>query len=290
MVAVDHKQLASAFRRMCEKDQTRQELEDAYREFSLMVRESLKDPPQHMRILLEQVREIEEDHPEDEITILDHGCGGGLTLHYLAEAGFRNVYGVDIAGERDINNLILREFVGLEGPRLLRYDGQQLPFESGTVDFVFSQQVLEHVSNVQLETYFAEEARVLKPGGIILHEIPHRLIPYDSHSRTWFLHYLPVPVRNFLYGLLRVSVPNLLFLRWPWCYRRQLRRDFGNCIDTTADRIRQSPDRESYDGPYGLRRLVGSMISMPVMGPLFAPIISNLVMLELRSVRPSFLR
>ena len=186
--------------------------------------------------------------------------------------------------------MIFQDLVGLKGQRLIRYDGLKLPFDSGTVDFVFSQQVLEHVSDDQLVTYFAEEARVLRPGGVVLHEIPHRLIPYESHSRTWLLHYFPVPVRDFFYGALDIPVPKLLFLRWQWCYRQRLRNDFGYYFDTTGDRLRKLPERESYDGPYRLRRLIGLFLSLPAIGSLLAPIISNLVMLQLRSIRPHCVR
>ena len=101
-MAIGFRRIVDAFGRMCDVGQTRPELENSYREFSHLVQESLNDPPHHIRILLEQIRKFEKEHSANEITILDHGCGSGLTLHYLAEAGYRNVYGVDIAGESNI--------------------------------------------------------------------------------------------------------------------------------------------------------------------------------------------
>jgi hypothetical protein len=49
------------------------------------------------------------------------------------------------------------------------------------------------------DSFFAEEARVLKSGGRVFHEVPHRLAPFEPHTRTWFLHSLPRPVYQSLY-------------------------------------------------------------------------------------------
>ena len=54
-----------------------------------------------------------------------------------------------------------------------------LPFADNTFDFVFSDQVLEHVQDHNLA--FAEIARVMKPGGISLHIFPARLKPTEAH-------------------------------------------------------------------------------------------------------------
>ena len=48
------------------------------------------------------------------------------------------------------------------------YDGRRLPLPNDSIDFLFSEEVLEHVHPTMVEDYYAEEARVLKPGAAAL--------------------------------------------------------------------------------------------------------------------------
>ena len=94
---------------------------------------------------------------------------------------------------------------------------------------MYSQQVLDHVADDVLEAFYAEEARVLRPGGIAYHQVPHRLVSYDSHTKTWFVHYLPGPLRRPLFRALGRDpdvVQELVRLRWPWEHKSRARRYF----------------------------------------------------------------
>lgn len=51
-----------------------------------------------------------------------------------------------------------------------RYDGRKLPFPDAAFDVVFSSNVLEHVEDVP--GLLAESARVLRPGGVMIHVLP----------------------------------------------------------------------------------------------------------------------
>ena len=94
--------------------------------------------------------------------VLDAGCGGGgMPLSFAEEAD--EVVGIDlvnrfgdagvrIAHERQVPNL-----------HFLQADGQSLPFQTGTFDWVLSHAVIEHVADAR--RYLRECARVLKPGG-----------------------------------------------------------------------------------------------------------------------------
>jgi SAM-dependent methyltransferase len=50
---------------------------------------------------------------------------------------------------------------------------QPLPFADNSVDFIFSEHVIEHVTIQQAWTYFEECRRVLKPGGIVRTNFPN---------------------------------------------------------------------------------------------------------------------
>jgi SAM-dependent methyltransferase len=127
-------------------------------------------------------------------TILDFGCGHGETVCELRNRGF-DAYGVDI------------NLDGAESPflRLIPMDGDyRIPFDDRTFDFVFSDQVFEHVQDHRVA--LAEIWRVLKLGGVSLHLFPPKYKPLEPHtfvplagmlqSRTWLLLWALLGVRN----------------------------------------------------------------------------------------------
>lgn len=54
-------------------------------------------------------------------------------------------------------------------------DARHLPFPDESVDAIFSYSVLQHLAPSAVEECIAECARVLRPGGISLHQLPNRL-------------------------------------------------------------------------------------------------------------------
>ncbi|MEN8198308.1 MAG: class I SAM-dependent methyltransferase, partial [Pseudomonadota bacterium] len=218
----------------------------------------------------------------------DHGCGSGATLLYLLARGYTGIHGVDVGGACAGWNTLLAAEYGIEQPRFFVYDGKRLPLGDESIDLVFSQEVLEHVAPDVIDSYYGEEARVLRPGGIAFHQVPHRLAPYDSHTGTWLLHYLPRPAYLAIhrrFGEKADFVENQLFLRWPWVHRRAMRRHFGGCSDLTLDRLQALDRLDYYDGPAGLRRFVGQAVRTPVIGVPAGFLLKNLVMLDTLSVK-----
>ncbi len=252
-------------------------------------------PPYHLLLLIKKLESLSVDRDRGELIILDHGCGGGLTLMYLAAIGYRNIYGVDLLTSNcERWNLLTSEVFGFTNKRYFAYDGVDLPVEDGSVDVVFSQQVLEHVSPHVLNNYYSEEARVLRIGGLALHSVPHRLVPYESHTRTWFLHYfLPrnvwLNVLNFL-GKNNATAQEALFLRWPGEHEKMAKRYFGNCQNVTKDRLRALTNFEYYDGSVRLRMLIAKMISLPFIGNSFCALISRFMMIDTISIKTSSFR
>ena len=103
-------------------------------------------------------------------TILDFGCGIGSSVRALLAQGY-DAYGVDVLEywDRDFDKYWL---IGDKPPaevadRLKLADpaNYRLPFEDGTFDFCFSDQVFEHIFDYK--TTMSEIVRVLKPGGRI---------------------------------------------------------------------------------------------------------------------------
>jgi SAM-dependent methyltransferase len=94
---------------------------------------------------------------------LEIGSGSGVQLDALSSC-CASIVGVEVRSDA-----IGRE----KHPRILMYDGVNLPFSSSSFDVVFSSNVLEHVE--RLDLLQKEIARVLKPGGVCIHVLPTHL-------------------------------------------------------------------------------------------------------------------
>lgn len=104
-----------------------------------------------------------------ESRILDVGCGIGRISKPFSKR-FKTVVGVDI------NTKILeaaREFIGdTRNIELIQNDGNSIPFEKNTFEYIYSGGVLQHIPDIAVITnYFYEGLRVLKPNGILNYSI-----------------------------------------------------------------------------------------------------------------------
>lgn len=248
------------------------------------------EPPYHLVALFTALRKTQGARRREELRILDHGCGGGLTCLLLLANGYTGVYGIDLeSGNCDRWNDFLNDALQLTGQRFFLYDGARIPLEDDSVDFVFSQQVIEHVRPDVLAQYYSEEYRVLRDGGGAFHEVPHKLTPYESHTRIWLLHYLPRRLWLILLdkalGIDTTTAREAIFLRWPWVHKRAARSVFGNLVDLTTKRLKTKPDAANYDGPIGSRLLLFRLFTAPVVGDLLVAILSNLVMMQTYSTK-----
>jgi glycosyltransferase involved in cell wall biosynthesis/SAM-dependent methyltransferase len=110
--------------------------------------------------------------------VLDFGCGSGTVVHMLRQAGI-DAYGVDVRWEGadfpDLTQLPLAE-----SGHLRYYEaGEPLPFEDGEFSLIISNQVIEHVED--LDAAVAAMTRVLAPGGRLYHHYPSRMTLREPH-------------------------------------------------------------------------------------------------------------
>ena len=240
--------------------------------------------PYHLELLIDKLQALPGNR--DDIKILDHGCGGALSLLYLAAIGYTNIFGVDVETSNcERWNTFTSDILGHEEKRFFAYNGTHIPMDKNTINFVFSQQVLEHVDPSVFDSYFSEEARVMKRGGTFIHQIPHRLVPYDSHTKTWLLHCI-LPSYFWwkfiaLSGNKGIYLKGHLFLRWPNDYKKKIFEHFGNYQVTTEKRFKAVSNFEYYDGPTKLRHLVALFPKIPLVGTFLVSVISQFVMLEI---------
>ena len=102
--------------------------------------------------------------------VLDLGCGNGISARLLNQGGF------DVVGT-DISPLFLEEAQAWENPSL-RYqvcDVLELPFESGSFNVICSNELIEHLPDV--ETALTEMMRVVCKGGRIVLSGPNLCSP-----------------------------------------------------------------------------------------------------------------
>lgn len=128
--------------------------------------------------------------PNNQINVLDWGCGRGQSVHLLRKLGY-NAYGVDINPE-SLNNGRAYFSKKPEYPEdmLLLIDPKgKIDFPDNFFHFVFSYQVLEHVEHI--EDFASELSRVLAPNGMCLHIYPAHKRIVEGHLFMPFVHWLP---------------------------------------------------------------------------------------------------
>jgi SAM-dependent methyltransferase/uncharacterized protein YbaR (Trm112 family) len=110
--------------------------------------------------------------PEGQRKVLvDIGCSWGRWSIAAARAGYHPI-GLDVhvdalqaAGRVSRQLGVATDF--------LCSDADRLPFRSASVDCVFSYSVLQHIDREKVLRVFQEAARVLKPGGVCLFQLPN---------------------------------------------------------------------------------------------------------------------
>lgn len=125
--------------------------------------------------------------------VLEVGAGTGRDSFPLIAQG-ADVYQLDYS----INSLkIMKRIADAENVRsfILGGDTFCLPFRDGTFDVVFHQGLLEHFRKPEARALLTENIRVLKPGGLLLVDVPqryhiytlikHALIAVDGWFAGW---------------------------------------------------------------------------------------------------------
>jgi SAM-dependent methyltransferase len=134
---------------------------------------------------------------------LDFGCGAGRIVRALSER-FELCYGVDSSAEMI---RLAREF-NRDRPACV-FEHKTYPLlaqiRSGSIDFVYSSFVLQHLaSESEVLEYIREFARIVRPGGTIVFQLPESLP----------LRYRLQPRRRLFLSLSKLGVSE------EWLYRR----------------------------------------------------------------------
>jgi SAM-dependent methyltransferase len=125
----------------------------------------------------------------DGIRVLDFGCGRGDEVARLRRLGW-NARGVDV------NTIYIKngtQYLGPgdeRGPILVLLDEHgRSPFDDGSFDVVFTNQVIEHVHD--LAPMLREICRVTSPEGVGIHLFPARWSIVEQHMLLPFVQWAP---------------------------------------------------------------------------------------------------
>jgi SAM-dependent methyltransferase len=117
---------------------------------------------------------------------LDFGCGVGRLSQPLANH-FQQVRGVDISPSM----IALARRFNRHGDRcqyFLHSEQNLALFADGTFDFIYSSITLQHIRPRFIQLYLSEFARVLRPGGVLVFQLPAGL-RHDGARRLKRLFY-----------------------------------------------------------------------------------------------------
>jgi SAM-dependent methyltransferase len=99
--------------------------------------------------------------PASEQTLLDVGCGVGI-YHTMLAPKLKALHGCDVSEACLERAAEVNPSVDYRA-----YDGERLPYEDASFDLAFAICVVHHVPQPTWPRFFAEMARVVRPGGLV---------------------------------------------------------------------------------------------------------------------------
>jgi 2-polyprenyl-3-methyl-5-hydroxy-6-metoxy-1,4-benzoquinol methylase len=119
--------------------------------------------------------------------VLDYGCGTGYGANMLAETA-NSVVGIDKTEDVIQHAKVNYEQTNLTFERTKPAEESSLSFGEDTFDLVVSSQVIEHVLDV--DAFFSEIRRVLRPGGRVVIATPNRATRLFWFQQPWNRHHV----------------------------------------------------------------------------------------------------
>jgi len=144
---------------------------------------------------------------------LDIGCQNGWTTDRYAQLTGLEWVGIDPALEEQKKSP--------NGIDLYPGFSNKLDFPDDSFDVAMLANVYEHIFPEDRVASFQEMRRVLRPGGVVVGQIPNPYFPIESHSRLPFMGWLPMRAQKAYWKLSPVSWEHDFFVVTP----KHLRRD-----------------------------------------------------------------
>jgi len=166
------------------------------------------------RVLSETLTQLVRDESSEEAgRALDVGCQNGWTTDRYAQLTGLEWVGIDPALKEPAKSP--------NGIDLHPGFSNKLEFPDDSFDVVMLANVYEHIFPEDRVASFREMRRVLRPGGVVVGQIPNPYFPIESHSRLPFMGWLPMRLQKIYWRLAPVSWEHDFFVVTP----KHLRRD-----------------------------------------------------------------
>lgn len=127
---------------------------------------------------------------------LDIGCQNGGLIDQISEETGLSWIGID--------PILTESSVTEKGAPIGPGRSERIPYPDEYFDAAILANVFEHILPDDRQRSFDEMRRVLKPGGIVVGQIPNPYFPIESHSRLPFMGYLPIGLQRRYWRLSRV--------------------------------------------------------------------------------------
>lgn len=141
--------------------------------------------------LVKHIKKIKAEYgikKNSDLRILDWGCGKGRSVLHFLEQGYE-AFGVDIDLKTLQNGFPLFEEMGYEAKKRLVRPHDLNKFEDGCFHVIFSEQVFEHVENI--ESVIKSQNRLMRKSGLGCHIFPAAKSIRECHVNMPFVHWLP---------------------------------------------------------------------------------------------------
>jgi ubiquinone/menaquinone biosynthesis C-methylase UbiE len=129
---------------------------------------------------------------------IEIGCQHGALTEQLQQL-------THVANWTGIDPALTGETVTDAGCRLRPGRASQLGFPDEVFDVAVFANVFEHIPPGERDVSLREIYRVLKPGGVVVGQLPNPYFPIESHSRLPFMGWLPVKWQHRYWKLAPVS-------------------------------------------------------------------------------------
>ncbi|HEV8397233.1 MAG TPA: class I SAM-dependent methyltransferase [Vicinamibacterales bacterium] len=176
---------------------------------------------------------------------LDFGCGAGRLTHALASY-FDRVTGVDIAPSMiDIARRLHADVRGAEFQ--VNASGKLASIESESVDLVYTRLVLQHMPARYVRAYLAEFVRVLRPGGVLLFQLPGENALPVTVAGGGLKSMLPMPIISMIRAARRLrEFPRMELHGLPRPEVERLLTDLGTRVVDVVDDRAHGADTPGY--------------------------------------------
>lgn len=186
--------------------------------------------------------------PHPAATILEIGCSSGYLLPLIKEHFPRaSVFGADVVKEP-----LLRLAARIPDLPLLRFDLTRCPLPDACVDAVVILNVLEHIEKE--EAALSHLYRVLKPGGILVLEVPAGSELYDYYDE-YLRHYRRYNARDLSLacaraGFEKMTSSHLGFWLYPafWLVKKLNRRNAPQNAEQLEQRVKEQITKSGSSG------------------------------------------